>query len=563
MKSKSIISVIFLLLGSAIAGVAVFAGPLGLDHNEGWSRPRIGVLLIGIAIMFCAVAYYRYFNEVHSVIHKIQTFIENIPLQFITVPLVLGVILIYASFASPGKSNEWDVSTDYFDLLARGFMNGNLYMPIEPTPELLALSNPYDPLARAGVWTPIDLSLYNGKYYMYWGPVPALILSGVYQFFHGRIGDLFLTFVFVSGIFIAQSLFLLVIWNRYFRDLSRLLLYMSILLIGLAGPLMLLRHNYGSARVYEASITGGQFFFMSGMLLSLIAVTKPIISKWSLATTGILWALAIGTRQILAVPIGFLIFLIALWFFRTNPRSFKKITYLIPFVLPLVFGLACLGWYNWARFGSITETGLYYQLAGANLREHSHELFSQAYILQNLYNYLFHAIDLSPKFPFVFMSPGRENPVFSFYSVPHIYSTEPIAGLLYTSPFAIFAGLTFFVASSKSILNKHSLDANDRKHLNLIILGLSGSFLIIFGLLLAFFWVGIRYTEDFTPPLMILSVIGFWQGYQLLRSKSLPGGLYVFIGVTLAIASILLNTLLAISTNLGLIKLLIRRFPFL
>ena len=551
-------------LGMSIMSVAIFANTLGIDQHAGWSRARIGLLLFGVSIILCAILYYRYLDEVHSVVRKIQAIAENLPSQYFILPIVIIVIFIYAWFGSSGRWSIWKSHTHYYDSLARSFLNADLHLPIEPDSKLLALSNPYDPMARKGIEVPVDLSLYKGKFYMYWGPVPALILAVVYSFFHARVGDLFLTFAFVCGIFLVQTILLLTIWNSYFRNSPKQILYISISLMGLAGPLMLLRHNYESAVIYEAAITGAQFFFISGMLAALTAMAKPSNARWGLATAGILWALAIGSRQILAVPIAFVIFILALWLFRTNAWSIKRTAkLLIPLGLPLVFGFASLGWYNWARFGSITETGLYYQLAGPNLREHYNELFSQIYIFQNLYNYLFNAMDFTSKFPFVFMLKGSEIPIFFFYSLPDVYNAQPITGLLCSFPFAIFAVVPFFILAFRRKSVQHSMNDRDPMHLNLITISLGGFSLIAFGLLMTFFWAGMRYWGDVIPSLMTLSVLGFWQGYHSVSHKPLTSKMYVIFGVILASASILLSILLAISTNDGLIKLIIRRFPFL
>ncbi len=547
-----------------MTGAAIFANALGLDQHAGWSRARIGLLLFGVLIAICGVICYRYADEAHSKARKIQTIVDSLPTQYFILPIVIVVILVYTWFGSSGKWSTWKSSTYYYDNLTISFLNGDLYLPIEPDPQLLILPNPYDPLIRGGIEAPADISLYNGKFYMYWGPGPALILAAIYLFFHGRVGDLFLTFVFVCGIFLLQTMLILTIWNRYFHNLPKWTLYISILLMGLAGPLILLRHNYESAKIYETSITGGQFFLMGGLLVALTAITRSSTSSWRLATAGILWDLAIGTRQILAAPVGFMILMLTFWIFRANAWSLKKTTaQLIPLGLPLVFGFVCLGWYNWARFGSITETGLYYQLAGWNLRGYYNELFSQAFVFQNLYNYLFNAIDFTSKFPFVFMLLGSEIPIFSFYSVPDVYNAQPIAGLLYIFPFAIFAVVPYFALVFRRESVQILVDVSDRQNLNLITLSLSGSFLIAFSLLLMFFWVGMRYLGDVIPSLMTLSVVGFWQGYQFLARKPLTNRLYVIFGVILASISILLSILLAISTNSGLIKLILHRFPFL
>jgi hypothetical protein len=64
---------------------------------------------------------------------------------------------------------------DYYNLLSDGFLDGHLHLNVAPEPGLLTLPNPYDPAANQGLRVQ-DLSLYDGKYYLYWGPTPALLL---------------------------------------------------------------------------------------------------------------------------------------------------------------------------------------------------------------------------------------------------------------------------------------------------------------------------------------------------------------------------------------------------
>ena len=62
-------SVVFLIFGVLLAGIAVFADTLGLDQNAGWSRARITLFLFGALIMLCAVLYYRYADKIHTLFH--------------------------------------------------------------------------------------------------------------------------------------------------------------------------------------------------------------------------------------------------------------------------------------------------------------------------------------------------------------------------------------------------------------------------------------------------------------------------------------------------------------
>jgi hypothetical protein len=67
--------------------------------------------------------------------------------------------------------------------------------------------------------------------------------------------------------------------------------------------------------------------------------------------------------------------------------------------------------------------------------------------------------------------------------------------------------------------------------------------------LMCFFWSAMRYLEDFMPVLLILSIIGFWQGYQSRMKKNVALKNYTFFGLSLIFVSITLSLLLAISIN--------------
>lgn len=62
----------------------------------------------------------------------------------------------------------------YYDLLARGFASGHLYVPIDPSPELLRMPNPWDP-AIDEKYKMHDMALFQGHYYLYFGAAPALL----------------------------------------------------------------------------------------------------------------------------------------------------------------------------------------------------------------------------------------------------------------------------------------------------------------------------------------------------------------------------------------------------
>lgn len=62
------------------------------------------------------------------------------PLMVVTV--IMSAIITLA-IAPSGQVNS--VAGSYYDLLADAFVHGQLHLRIKPAPELLALSDPYDP----------------------------------------------------------------------------------------------------------------------------------------------------------------------------------------------------------------------------------------------------------------------------------------------------------------------------------------------------------------------------------------------------------------------------------
>lgn len=533
-------SVVFFLVGGAVIAAAVFAEAIGLDNDPGWGKGRIAILVFGVFVIAWGIFYSLYTDAVLSISHKIQAdapqyiqrLLHSFQTYWYTFPIFAFVILVYIWFASFGSWTHWESATHHYADLALGFKQGNLFLPLQPNRELLALSNPYDPSARQGISYPVDYSLYKGKYYLYWGPSPALILFMIDPLVRGRVGDLYLVFSFVCGIFILQSLLGITIWDRFFRDLPKWTLALSILVIGLTVPWLYMLINEPNGRVYEAAIAGTQLFLMGGFLAAVISFSKPTASSWWLTLTGFLWALAIGTRLIIVLPIGFMSLMIAYRIWKTSRSSPMSLAIKwIAFGSPLVLGFVVLGWYNWARFGSVTETGLTYQLAAVNMGTDS--LFSPIYIFQNLYSYFLQPPVVMPQFPFLY---PRE--------------VSPVIGLLFTAPFTAFAILPAVTLFKKATLKVSSRSKENKSDLlDWIISTLVGACAPAFFMMLIFFWIAIRYMGDFLPALTMLSILGFWQGYQLLSRRPVRRRIYSILGIIFTSTGVIVHILLSVAVK--------------
>ena len=485
-----------------------------------------------------------YFNHLKS--HRIF---------FFTSLSILLVITAYIWFISFGSWVHWPFITSYnvyYDRLATAFQHGRLSLEINPGPALLALHDPYDPTARNSnnVPYPIDFSLYHGKFYLYFGPVPALFLWVVKLLRSDEIGDNYLVFVFVLGMFIFQWLLIIKIWERFFKSIPIWMMSLCILLCGLISPIPWI---LSQARVYEAASTSGQFFFLVGLYFVVVALDREAASVGQLAIAGISWVLAIGSRVTQIVPIGFVVLMVVFWAFRTYSQTKLRSKALLPLMavgFPLVLGMAILGWYNWARFNSVFETGFYYELAGSFLQKYSHVLFSPLYLLPNLYNYLVMPPKINMTFPFLQPVEGHGAAKFYFIHLPQIYHEGGMTGLLFSAPFVLFAGIPLvFLLMRKRDSNGQADQENDTFLFKWLMISLFGSFLFGFAPIVMYFFVETRFLTDFMPSLVLLSIIGFWQGYSFLSHKPALHKLYVAVGMILMVISTVIGVLLAFSAH--------------
>jgi hypothetical protein len=462
----------------------------------------------------------------------------------------LLVILLYIWLISVGLWTRWPSTTNYYDQLASAFQHGQLYLEQQPDSRLLQLSNPYDPETRSGISTPLDVSLYNGKFYLYWGPVPGLVLSIFKPVFPNEIGDQYLVFAILSSIFVLEVLIIIRLRELFFPDIPIWIISISILVTGLAPPYAWMFNN---PRVYDVAIGSGQLFFLAGFYLSITTLGKTTQPAYKLILIGSLWALTMGSRLTQVLLIGFMSLMIFMWIARPYFQR-KAIKNTIPFTLalgiPIAAGIILLGWYNWARFGSVFETGFNYALAGPFLQSYTKELFLPIYIPQNLYNYLFNSINIRDTYPFLKSALGQTTPILSFYALPKAYTSDEITGWVYSAPFTFFA----LIPIASLIFNARKTKDDSQRFLNWIIVSLFGSFVFALTPLLMFFWLSTRYMMDFFPELILLSIIGFWQGYRLLAQRPISRAIYSFAGIALALITVIVSNAIGLSSHTARIK---------
>ena len=553
LNRKVLIRLIVITGGVGIIFLSLLAVQLGLDNDPGWGPRRLQILGAGIAIVFFGALYWitpvvsrwyeASFPQRKESIHEESTKLGRSFLHFKVIDrlnqyqwfrwvarnqtniglVLLGccVLWVYIWVITVGRMDTWPSGRDYYWLLTQAFQKGQTYLLVDPNPELLKLQNPYDLQQRKGLDYLWDTTLYNGKYYLYWGPVPA-VLGVLINFVTSRpVTDTGLVFSFILGTVLFSVLLLKKICQDY--QFPSLIFWGGAISSAINIPLIwLLTHP----TYYEVSISGGQFFMMTGFFLLYLAFHSSSLHKRYLFLSALAFGLAGGTRVNLLPSVIFLALIILWCIYVVYGRKNSVFMPMVVMVIAPLAILACsLAWYNYSRFGSIFEFGHRYQLSGLSLTADDKDQTSLTYIAPNLYTYLFRLPSLSGKFPFVTISWIKENMWPFFIHLPeNYYYPEPVAGVLFVIPLLGFTAivlirLLWLLANGDISLVRDSRSVVDST-LFWFGFALFGSICIQLFILLIFVSSSLRYLFDITPALIVLSTM--FVGYQIQSFENKP-----------------------------------------
>jgi hypothetical protein len=416
--------------------------------------------------------------------------------------------------------------TGYYDLLGRAFVNGQLRLPVEPVPELLALSDPWsDKINRP--YRLLDTALYNRHYYLYHGATPAVLLFAPWYFITRHdFPENFAAFLLsLGGYLFLAALFIRVISSLAIRlPLGLYILFLVALGVGQTVPFLLHR-----AKVYEVAIACGYFCLCSGFyfVFRLLTASKRS-SLWGILA-GISFGLAIGCRPHLGLAaVAVLVLLLLVPDPETNGvrRFFRRDV--LAFAIPVTLcGLAVAG-YNFARFDNPLEFGTRYLLGGDSYRN----FHLSASLPRGLYYLLICPPDLVPEFPFVRLA-LRQSSVSMGNAVLSDYFLEPIAGILSLCPLLLLTPALW-------------LKWEPWKRARATFRILATMFAAAAGVILVIAsvpFVSHRYEVDFAPYLLLIACVVAGAGLQTLRRKPMR---------VLATAGVVILLLYSITANLAL-----------
>jgi len=287
--------------------------------------------------------------------------------------------------------------SEYYDLLGQAFAAGHLYLPIQPSPQLLAEPNPWDPDVDQSLKLN-DAVLFNGRYYLYHGAAPAVLLFTPWRLVtgHDLPQNFALFFLAFGGFLFACGSFLRLLDLVGVRP-GWFVLALLVLGLGVCQgvPYLLNRPD-----VYEVAIACGYFTTSAGLFFLALAASSRRAAWW-LAASGLMFGLAVASRPHLVftgliAAIGLATLFARRKGFAGGLRSRPFLAFCLAY---MVLG-AAVATYNYARFGSPLEFGLKYHLGGPGQDRLD---FSTRNLVPGIYFMLLSRPELSPVFPFMRM----------------------------------------------------------------------------------------------------------------------------------------------------------------
>ena len=399
------------------------------------------------------------------------------------------VVWLYLWFASGGFTFRGAGFGHYYDLLGDAFLAGQVHLPVTPSPELLGLSDPYNPAQIAGCHCIVhDLSFYKGRYYLYFGPVPGVLHAGWKALTGLTLPDGAMQALFGLGGCLWFLLLARELRDRAFPRVPEGLVLLVYLCYALGGVGL---HLQARPVVYHEAILAASFFTLGGCYFWLRGLAGGPPAGRQLAIAGFLFGCALGSRTtVFGYPLGAGLVLLWQWLRARPPAPAAR--RVLAFGLPLAAVVALLLLYNYARFDSLIEFGQRYQLNGIQ-----GVMFDPRVAPYTLAEYVTSWPKFLPYYPFLTSEWGDGRAGGARWILE-----PPLASALILAPLTILAPLAVGLLTPRW----RRADAVVRAFVVGMVLGLPGTL----GLLSTFTWVAGRYMQDFLPITGLLGGLGLW-----------------------------------------------------
>ena len=514
---------------SATDTVTVKSISINKDIPFDFSWVRFIIILVAV-LFLVTLAYLISMRKAveKSLMFKIATAVVTAGFVFVAVVLLLvRGDMVYDLFKNPDTNQMNKEIVDSFEA-------GQVSMLETPSDEMLALENPYDLSQRseAGVSYPWDHLFYDGKYYSYYGIGTVLTLFLPYHLITGNyFPSLWATFIYSIAGIIFLSLSYYVFITRLFPKISKGIAISGLVIVQATSFVW---YCITIGNFYELAQVSGFAFLTAGMffLLRSGVVGEGKISRPNICVATVLLSIAVLCRAVLALYcIVSLLFIYAgvRKIIRTSDehtfRANKKpvITFLLAALVPFAVIGSVQMIYNYLRFGSILDFGIYYTLT---IYDYQHIQFHFPLVLIAIYNYLFTVPKVSTVFPFVTsnydsLSVNGYYFLAGFSSAGIIFRSVPVLGY-------IFSGKAY----------KRSANPNKRLAAIIIILGCILVPLIQMAMIWEYGYTP-RYAVDFAWQ-MLFGAFAVWFVIHEHTSAPVKKIMYIIFAVS-AVISVIIN----------------------
>lgn len=440
------------------------------------------------------------------------------------------VLAAYVHFGSEGswsfrrvpweRGEGLDFTERYYAGLAEGFLRGRLDLPYAIDARWRQVTNAYDQTSRAqhGLeWEMWDASYYDGRFFLYFSPVPVVLFYLPFRWIaRGYPPDALASVFFAAWAFLASVAFAR---RALAGRTTHVPFAIWVLLIGLGN---VVPWTLKTTRAYEVAV-------MAGMAMT--ASFAYALSRWTetgaarhAVWMGLWLALAIATRPNLLVLMAVAAFVLLVGRHRWRAAAFA--------LVPMGIVAAIMGAYNFARFDSVFELGMTYQISYSPMWRVPPcslcDVPEAIRFVNNVGHYVFWAPGFSSTSPYVALRPNAMDPAVSFAGGP-----EAIGGIGALSP------LTLAGAAIAILFALRRGDAGLRAPLAVM----GAAWLILAGLSTCR-WVTARYALDFMMLMTTATVVLTEHAFAILvdvrtRALALIVGIVamyaVIVGVFLAV----------------------------
>lgn len=291
-----------------------------------------------------------------------------------------------------------------YDDLAQAFLEGKTYIDNDDVPQsLIDMENPYDTGARyinqqnTGDTYKWDVAFFNGHYYVYFGIVPLLLMYLPCRIifdapFPSAVGIMFFASIFALGVFALLEL----IAKKKFKDVSvGTYLLTAIAFVNCCGAMFLVKRP----DFYSVPIITAIAFVVWGMYCWFKGQSEQKKQKLYYLLGSLFFALSVGCRpqMVLVCAVALPIF-IKDFFTEKQLFSKKGITDLIVLAIPFVIVAAGIMYYNYIRFGSVTDFGSSYNLTTNDVTRRGFDIGRTGL---GIFTYLFQPPQFTATFPFI------------------------------------------------------------------------------------------------------------------------------------------------------------------